>query len=98
MSKNIEDATLSIDPRVQSSIIQRLTEQDRTKYFDTTVRLLSWGFPDTWTQDIGHQFQQWTKCEKILPHVNHLIDLVERWDRIQGDAQSYGELLLRCSW
>jgi len=98
IDKSIEDAVLSIHRLVQASVIRRLTESDRSKYFDATVRMLSWGFPDTWSQDIGHQFQAWTKCDKCLPHVNHLAKQAKKYKISSQNVQLYGELLLRCSW
>ncbi|KAG9248058.1 hypothetical protein BJ878DRAFT_532187 [Calycina marina] len=98
INKSIEDAVLSVHRLVQASVLRRLGENDRIKYFDTAVQMLNWGFPDTWSQDIGHQFQAWTKCDKCLPHVNHLTKQASRYKISPRNPQVYGELLLRCSW
>ncbi|KAJ9669237.1 hypothetical protein H2201_000589 [Coniosporium apollinis] len=79
IEKNIDDATLSVHRLVQAAVIRRLTDQHKSKYFDVVVRIISWGFPDTWSEDIGHQFGAWTKCEKCLPHVDHLVKQAESW-------------------
>ncbi|KAJ9648289.1 hypothetical protein H2199_001142 [Coniosporium tulheliwenetii] len=79
IEKNIDDATLSVHRLVQAAVIRRLTDQHKSKYFDVVVRIISWGFPDTWSEDIGHQFGAWTKCEKCLPHVDHLVKQAERY-------------------
>ncbi|KAG9242074.1 hypothetical protein BJ878DRAFT_544615 [Calycina marina] len=98
INKNMEDATLSVHRLVQASVLRRLDEDQRSKYCDTTVQMLNWGFPDTWSQDIGHQFQAWTKCDKCLPHVNYLAKQITRYKISPNNPQQYGELLLRCSW
>lgn len=98
MDKSIEDAILSVHRLVQSAVIRRLTEGAQSNYFDVVVRILSWGFPDTWSEDIGHQFQSWTKCDKCLPHVDHLVKQAKRYNVSPHEVQLYGELLLRCSW
>ena len=74
------------------------TDKETRQYFDTAVRILSWGFPDTWSEDVGHQFQSWTKCEKCLPHVHHLVGQRKLRGIVSDDPQRYAELLLRCSW
>lgn len=98
IDKGSEEAVLSVHRLIQAAVIRRLSKSDRNKYVDAVVRVLSWGFPDTWSQDIGHQFEFWTRCEKCLPHVNHLVDQVNRHKIAPKDTQHYGELLLRCSW
>ncbi len=71
---------------------------EKSRNFDAVVRILSWGFPDTWSRDVGHQFQAWEKCEKCLPHVHHLIVQRKRYQIETTNQQVYGELLLQCSW
>ncbi|RFU25604.1 hypothetical protein B7463_g10737, partial [Scytalidium lignicola] len=98
IEKSIDNAILSIHRLVQAAVVRGLTEDVRSKYFDIAVRILSWGFPDTWSEDVGHQFQAWTKCEKCLPHVNYLVKQAKKYKISAKDPQLYGELLLRCSW
>ncbi|KAH8813358.1 hypothetical protein F5884DRAFT_879629 [Xylogone sp. PMI_703] len=98
IEKSIDDAVLSIHRLVQAAIVRGLKEDERSKYFDVIVRILSWGFPDTRSEDVGHQFHAWAKCEKCLPHVNHLVKQAKRYNIATKDPQLYGELLLRCSW
>lgn len=73
MDKSNEDGVLSVHRLIQAAVIRRLSNADRSKYFDFAVGILTWGFPDTWSEDIGHQFQAWTKCDKCLPHVVYLV-------------------------
>lgn len=98
ISKNAEDGVLSMHRLIQAVVVRELDEGAREKYFEAAVRMLTWGFPDTWSKDIGHQFQAWEKCEKCVPHVNFLIKQAERYQIKSPDPEIYGELLLRCSW
>ena len=98
IDKTMEDASLSVHRLVQAAVIRRCTKEDQSKYFDVVVRILSWGFPETWSEDVGHQFQAWAKCEMCLRHVNHLVKQAKRYKILSQNPQDYGELLLRCSW
>ncbi|KAF2234366.1 TPR-like protein [Viridothelium virens] len=98
IDRSNDDAILSLHRLIQATVIRRLTKDSQSQYFSAAVSFLSWGFPDTWSVDVGHQFQAWTKCEKCLPHVHHLVKLAGHYQIPVQDAQAYGELLLRCSW
>ena len=98
ISKNAEDGVLAIHRLVQTAVIRELNESACIRYFDASVRILTWGFPETWSKDIGHQFQAWTKCEKCLPHVNFLVKQAQKYKIKTSKPEIYGELLLRCSW
>ncbi|KAI9708927.1 MAG: hypothetical protein M1820_003621 [Bogoriella megaspora] len=98
INKMEEEPSLSIHRLMQSSTMRAIPDSEHVIYFDTAVRLLSWGFPNTWNQDIGHQIQTWEKCEKCLPHIHHLTKMARQYNVVSKDLQSYGELLLRCSW
>lgn len=98
IDKDAETGLVSIHRLIQAAIIRNQSDGERRQYFHSAVRMLSWGFPDTWSQDIGHQIGAWWKCEKCLPHVHHLVDQRARHNIELEDPQQYGELLLRCSW
>jgi tetratricopeptide (TPR) repeat protein len=98
VNKTTNQSALSLHRLVQSVALSRLADSDRTACFDVVVKLLSWGFPDTWSKDVGHQIQAWKKCEKCLPHIDHLAKLVKRHSIRSDNGQRYAELLLRCSW
>ncbi|KAF2017327.1 TPR-like protein [Aaosphaeria arxii CBS 175.79] len=98
VNKDAEDAVLSVHRLIQATILRNQSPDAQEKTFGIVVRILSWGFPDTWSEDIGHQFQSWANCEKCLPHVNHLVAQRERQKIGLACPQEYGELLLRCSW
>lgn len=98
IDKAIDQSTLSIHRLVQSAVFHRLADSERSRYFDTVVQLLSWGFPDTWSEDVGHQINAWERCEKRVPHIYHLAKLVKRHSIRPSHGQKYAELLLRFSW
>ena len=83
---------------LQSAVQKRLDELESTRYIDLAVDLLCWGFPDHSSVDIGHQIACWTRCEKCLPHVNYLVQLVKNQGKSPGDHRKYADLLLRCGW
>ncbi|GAP84174.1 putative NB-ARC and TPR domain protein [Rosellinia necatrix] len=98
INKTIDRPTISIHRLVQSAALHRLADSDRSRYFNAIVKLLSWGFPDTWSKDVGHQISAWEKCEKCLPHIDHLAKLAKRHSIRSSHGQRYAELLLRSSW
>ncbi|KAJ9144548.1 Tetratricopeptide repeat-containing [Pleurostoma richardsiae] len=91
-------SVLSIHRLVQSAARKRLDRFWSDKFLDAVVHMLCWGFPDHSSTDIGHQILAWARCEKCLPHVNHLVDLVRRSGTTPQDRQKYADLLLKCSW
>jgi len=97
VDKNAEYAILSVHHLIQAAILRNQSSDIQKKTFSIFVRILSWAFPDTWSEDVGHQFQSWANCEKCLPNVNHLVAQRERHKIGLTYPQGYGELLLRCS-
>lgn len=93
-----EYANLSIHRLIQAAVMRNQSELQKSENFDVAVRILSWGFPETWSEDVGHQFHAWQKCEQCLPHVHHLVRQRKVHRIAPGNPQKYGELLLRCSW
>ncbi len=100
IEKSIDDAFLSIHQLVQVAVMRRLTEGDRIKYFDTAVRIFSWGVPAKWSEDIdGQQYEAWRKCKRIFSrHFDHLCKQTNRYKIRSRNTQLYGELILRYSW
>ncbi|KAJ9137354.1 TPR-like protein [Coniochaeta hoffmannii] len=98
IDKDPETAILSIHRLIQAAVIRQQNREEKEAMLQSVVGLLSWGFPDTWSKDVGHQIGAWTKCEKCLPHVLHLLEQRDRAKLPLEDPQRYGELLLRCSW
>ena len=79
-------------------MLRRLDDAGKRKYFDVAVSLLSLGFPDTWSKDVGHQKEQWSRCEQYLPHVNSLVRHALQSASLVAEPDVWAELLLRCSW
>lgn len=98
VNRAADSAVLSVHRLVQSAARKRLSDAESTKFFDTAVHLLCWGFPDHASTDIGHQVSAWERCEKCLPHVHHLAELAIQQGHKAGNGQKYADLLLRCSW
>ncbi|KAI1802970.1 hypothetical protein F4811DRAFT_554356 [Daldinia bambusicola] len=98
INKAMDQPVVTVHRLVQSAAIRRLPNSDRPRYFDAVIQLLSWGFPDTWSKDVGHQIDAWKKCEKCLPHIGHIAKLSKKHNIQPGNTQLYAELLLRCSW
>lgn len=90
IDKSTDDAVLSIHRLVQAAVTRKLSNDDRSKYFDAAVRIITCGFPNTWREDVGHQFQTWAKCEKYLPHVNHLVKHAKMYSISSVTPQLYG--------
>ncbi|KAH6631370.1 P-loop containing nucleoside triphosphate hydrolase protein [Chaetomium tenue] len=100
VNRNSESAVLTVHRLVQSAARRRLSESKSIKFFDATVHMLCWGFPDHSKVDIGHQVSAWERCEKCLSHVNRLVELSDQPKNkyTAGDKQKYADLLLQCSW
>ncbi|KAF2280328.1 uncharacterized protein EI97DRAFT_447867 [Westerdykella ornata] len=98
MDKNAETALLSTHRLIHAAIIRNQSPETREVIFDVVVRILSWGFPDSLSRDVGHQFPSWANCEKYLPHVNHLVAHRKRHKIGLVKSERYGKLLLRHSW
>jgi hypothetical protein len=98
IDKTAENAILSIHRLIQAAVLRNQSDVEKSRNIDMVVRILSWGFPDTWSEDVGHQFQAWKRCEQCLPHVNHLVGQRNKYQIALDNPQRYGELLLRCSW
>ena len=98
INKTTETNQLSIHRLIQAAVTRKLSPEDRIKYFDVTIQMLCWGFPYTWSKDIGHQKQSWQKCEMCLPHVNHIVSQREKYQIRPTDPEKFAQLLLRCCW
>ncbi|KAJ9605445.1 hypothetical protein H2200_010102 [Cladophialophora chaetospira] len=95
ISKDTEER---IHRLVQALGLRRLNDADRRKCFTVAISLLSLGFPETWSKDVGHQKQQWSRCEQYLPHVNALVQHGRENNSLAENPDVWAELLLRCSW
>lgn len=98
INKDAADRSLSIHRLIQKAALRRLDNTEKCKYFAVLVKLLSLGFPDTWSKDIGHQKEQWARCERYLPHVNNLVTIASETPALVSQPDEWADLLLRCSW
>lgn len=83
---------------IQKAAIRRLDDAEKRKYFAVSVKLLSLGFPDTWSKDTGHQKAEWARCERYLRHVNNLVTIASETPELVSKPDEWANLLLRCSW
>ena len=91
LEKVVEDKTLSAHRLIQSAVMRRLSDQDRTKYFDAAVQILNYGFGKEWNETTGHLFKAWkedawSRQGKCLPHVVHLVKHSERYQIRAGQS------------
>ena len=98
IGKDTETKSLSVHRLVQQAVLRRLDDVTKRKYFSVASNLLGFGFPDTWSKDIGHQKKEWARCERYLPHVNALVNLASATPSLVREPDVWAELLLRCSW
>ena len=98
VDKNRDTGVLSVHRLIQAAVTRRLSGQERSKCFSAVIEILTWGFPDTWSKDVGHQHQSWETSEKCLPHVLHLVKQKEQYRLTPLDADVFAQLLLRCCW
>jgi len=94
----MDEKLLSLHRLVQTAVLRRLDDPGKRKYFNVAVCLLSLGFPDTWSKDVGHQKRQWSRCERYLPHVNTLVRHISKDASLAEKPNVWAELLLRYSW
>ncbi len=78
--------------------MRRLAVEEKVKLIDKVIHALGKGFPDTWREDVGHQFQAWSRCEKCLPHVSFLVKQCGKQKLHPSDPEAFAELILRCCW
>lgn len=95
---NNDQPTISIPRLTQAEVMRNQTDVERGQNFSAVVRVLSWAFPNTWSQDVGHQIQTWENCERCLPHVRHLVEQHKRYGIKPERKREYGEPLLQCGW
>jgi tetratricopeptide (TPR) repeat protein len=98
VNKDAADKSLNIHRLIQRAALRRLTESEKQRYFAVSAKLLSLGFPDTWSKDVGHQKAEWSRCERYLPHVNNMVKVATENPAIVSQPDEWANLLLRCSW
>lgn len=98
IERSADDASLSIHRLVQAAVMTRLSAAEKVEFVDKVIHVLGKGFPDTWREDVGHQFKAWSRCEKCLPHVSFLVKQCSKYKLHPSDPEAFAELILRCCW
>jgi hypothetical protein len=83
---------------VQFAILERLTADETTFFFDTAYELLFYDFPNTWDErdnNQGHGFQSWETCSAIVPHVNRLMKIKAQYNVNITELEVFAELIFR---
>lgn len=95
--------TLSMHRLVQEVVLFGLSAAEKTLFFDSTIKLLSSGFPNTWRtswkrtdMQQGHGWASWGQCSKVLPHVARLIQITKQHKLKASDPAHFAELVFRC--
>ena len=65
--------TLSVHRLVQAVLKEKMDEHMQRKWAEQVVRMVNRTFPD-----VG-EISQWPQCERIFPHVQVCLGLIERW-------------------
>ena len=98
IDKSTETGVLSMHRLIQRAVLRRLSIERREKICLLVVNILLANFPDTYSNDVGHQVASWIECERSLPHIESLVQQSEHFKVLVSASQSFAELLLRCSW
>ena len=98
LERSEQESYLKIHRLVQSTIRRRLTEQERSRCFDSVISLIGKAFPNTWNVVTSHQVGAWPKYERCLPHVVSLIGLSESGSVQASDTKAFAELIFRICW
>lgn len=83
---------------VQSAVLGRLKEHERSEIFDTAVKLLGDGFPNTWNVVTVHQHATWSQCGMRVAHVEALIHKYKTYKIQSSKVIAFIELIFRFAW
>lgn len=98
VSRMARSKALSMHRMAQLAVLLRIAPDERAAYFDTVVRLLYHGFPNTWKaggHHQGHGWAAWATCSAVLPHVSWLMQLAQTHKIISTVPTLYAELIFR---
>ncbi|OAA60362.1 tpr repeat-containing protein [Niveomyces insectorum RCEF 264] len=99
VSRMARAKALSMNRMAQLAVFLRIETAERTTYFDTAVRLLYFGFPNTWKaggSHQGHGWEAWETCSAVLPHVSWLMQLAQKHSISSSVPELWAELIF-CS-
>lgn len=98
MSRSPVNKALSVHRLVQAVVLNRLPKPDKLSYLNFSIILLSNGFPNTWGKTGHHQdhdWASWETCSEVLPHVSHVMDLVQTYKLVPSHLETFAELIFR---
>lgn len=98
LNRSSEHKALSVYRLVQSTVFARLSNDERSFYLNSTITLLSNGFPNTWKKtgsEQGHGWASWKTCSEVVPHVSWLIKLAEKHKLKASGPEKFAELVFR---
>lgn len=87
-----------MDKSVQEEVIDCTTSEERREIFSIVVHIMMVNLPDTYSADVGHQFTSWSKCERLLPHIESILEQNSKYCILHRANQEFAQLLLRSSW
>ncbi|GAD96166.1 hypothetical protein MGYG_02418 [Paecilomyces variotii No. 5] len=90
--------TLSIHRLVQFAGFTWLNLTEKLLYLDSAIRILFFGFPNTWKQrgyQQGHDWASWETCSVVVPHVSWLMSLTDKYNLKPTDLEFNAELIFR---
>ena len=79
-------------------MFDRLSNVEAVSYLDSTVKILSNGFPNTWTKSgaqQGHGWASWETTSKVLPHVQWVMEIVKKHKLKPSNPELFAELIFR---
>lgn len=83
---------------VQLVVLHGLPTSARVETFGLAVRLLYFGFPNTWQgggAHQGHGWASWEQSSEVLPHVSLLMRLSEKYKIKTPNTNLWAELFFR---
>jgi hypothetical protein len=72
LHRNPEAKTLDIHRLVQAVLKDGIDEAAQHQWAERTVRAVDRAFPDG-------EFSTWPLCERLLPHAQFCVELIEKW-------------------
>lgn len=98
MNRLSSHKALSIHRLVQLTVLSRLTTEEKATFLDHAIRILSCSFSNTCNGEAGHQSHDYTAmetCSAILPHVNRLMVLAQKYSIEITSSELFKGLVFR---
>ncbi|KAJ5673943.1 hypothetical protein N7462_009382 [Penicillium macrosclerotiorum] len=92
-----EKVRLSMHRLIQRAAIRRMDHDKQANNFSLVVAIVSASLTGSPIAPRHTQADSWEACERILPHVDNLLELNQEFDIVQRFHTPLAQLLLRCS-